>query len=178
MNWTEAADARLLKLWNEGYSAYQIGVRHEFKCSRSAIVGRIYRLKLAGKAPGVRTKSDAAYERQMEGRIRRRLKPRKPKLRVVSHKEAPEAPQQAPTCPPVHFMDREAWQCVYPLSEPTERMLVCGAMHKEGSSYCTYHHSVAYQKGTRKDFDRIAFNTANRCLGGKLHLEKSAVLAG
>ena len=57
MGWTEERVSELKKLWAEGHSASQIAKRLG-SVTRNAVIGKVHRLKLSGRAKPASRRSD------------------------------------------------------------------------------------------------------------------------
>lgn len=117
--WTDERRAELVRLWNEGKTALEIG--KEWGISRSAVIGQIYRMRKVGG------ETIRSVVRQV-------------RLRDVTAREG-ETPERAPLNGDV--TDREG--CRYVLGDPgDDDWHYCGKKRKSGSSYCAHHHGLCY----------------------------------
>lgn len=67
MSWTDERVAKLKELWNDGKSASQIA-KQLGSCSRNAVIGKVHRLGLAGRAtPSRPAKPRSAYKAIVSG---------------------------------------------------------------------------------------------------------------
>lgn len=176
MKWTAEQDNRIAKLLVAKKTASEIGA--ELGCSRNAIVGRVNRcamLKEIGfaRAPGDKTgirhkKSIAASSGDRRKSVRggivskNRLKPL-PKPVI-----AKPLPAQSVTEP--HHIGRPldmlpACRCkfaVTPHDAPKDAHLFCGEVTEPGTSWCAYHETIVWGRGTAgetatvKSAERIA----------------------
>jgi GcrA cell cycle regulator len=146
MGWTDERVEQLKALWGEGLSASQIA-RVLGGVSRNAVIGKVHRLGLAGRAGPARTERP------------RSAVPRK----SVVHVAAP-APQIVEEDPIVledgHFAtvltvnDR---MCRWPIGDPSETEFhFCGHKPKLGSPYCEAHARKAYQPQPQRRDRRAA----------------------
>lgn len=161
--WTEERVDLLKKLWNDGLSASQIagelgGV------TRNAVIGKVHRLGLSGRAKSPSSSTAAAAQR-----------PRKPAAPRVSNgfnaanhlrgntalapqlRPQPEArpePRTEPVDPEVvvpfservTIMELKENMCRWPMGDPTQAdFRFCGQKTDTGVPYCTHHCRVAYQ---------------------------------
>ena len=143
-DWTEARIAQLKALCRDGYSASEIaGV---LGVTRSAIIGKIYRLGL----------------RETPLRHRRNPPPHA--------KMAPPAPHIRPKPEPPQFtlliFDLKPGQCRWPSDEEGKPFTFCGANQEAGSPYCPVHRERSVSVGSQRHFDRMAA----RALGGRPNL--------
>ena len=135
MGWTDERVEQLKALWTEGLSASQIA-RVLGSVTRNAVIGKVHRLGLAGRAGPPR----AERPRTQVAR------------RPAVHAAAP-APQIVEEEPVVledgHFAtvltinDR---MCRWPIGDPAESEFhFCGHKPRFGSPYCEAHARKAYQ---------------------------------
>ncbi|TBB57043.1 GcrA cell cycle regulator [Rhizobium ruizarguesonis] len=132
MIWTDERVARLKRLWAEGLSASQIAA-HLGGVSRNAVVGKIHKLQLPGRAGAGRI-----VPRQTSASNFDKLLPRQARVVVpISKKLA------------VHQLTERV--CHWPVGDPlTADFSFCGADAPENSPYCVYHQRLAYQpRGSR-----------------------------
>lgn len=140
--WTEARVARLVELWSERLSAARIAAALGAGVSRSAVVGKLFRM-------GLRRSEEQRYEAQAEGA--RRTSARR---RAVDRSGRP-GPPPLPTSPlppptpcavvprllPLALLQRGA--CRWPYEVDGEARF-CGHAVRGGRSYCPDHHAIAY----------------------------------
>jgi len=143
-DWTEARIAQLKALRRDGYSASEIaGV---LGVTRSAIIGKIYRLGLR-ETPLPRRRNPAPHARI-----------------------APPPPHIRPKPEPLQFtlliFDLEPGQCRWPSDEDVKPLTFCGASQEAGSPYCPVHRDRSVSVGSQRQFDRMAAQRS----GGRPHL--------
>lgn len=126
--WTEKKIQTLMKMWNDGCTAKQIG--KELECSRNAVVGKILRLRQEG-----------IPMRNIETTVhhvvaKKSFKPTPPSMPEPS----PPAPQQGLKT----LLDLRAHDCRWPLGAMMDRPhFFCGAPSVDGSPYCQVHTNIA-----------------------------------
>ncbi len=146
MTWTDERVARLKKLWADGCSALQIasdlgGV------TRHAVIGKVHRLGLSGRAVVSRMKPGRAAQQK------------RPQPRQV---EPPSVPQKAPSKSAefeelvIPISNRktldtiEEHHCHWPIGDPGSRDFhFCGKTKIHGS-YCEFHARRAFQPGSAR----------------------------
>jgi len=162
MSWTDERVELLKKLWEEGHSATQISIRLGQGVTRNAVIGKVHRLNLAGRAQPQRAPT-----------------PRSPKVREPSAPGRPRSPLTLPTAgssalkpimrtaplaaplpepKPLRLVDNDRGDgritilqlsdktCKWPSGDPgSEDFCFCGHKPREGSPYCEYHARIAYQ---------------------------------
>ena len=154
MAWTDDRVETLKKLWAEGLSASQIAREMGEGVTRNAIIGKVHRLKLSGRATPSRPP-------------RPRAKPA-PKARVaakspsVQTRQQPSANPAPPVAPPLEPKPLPSGEyatvltltnhiCKWPIGDPaTPEFRFCGRRSRTGSPYCDTHAAQAYQPQSRK----------------------------
>lgn len=141
--WTDEQIEMLKVLFAKGLSSSQISKEIGGGLSRSAVIGKVHRLGLAGKAtpsapvraaakpkpaqPSLRVIGDAVFE-EAEARLPREVVP-----------ERAEAPGSAT------LLTLEGRMCKWPIGDPaSDTFTFCGRRREEGS-YCATHARVAFQ---------------------------------
>ncbi|WP_421792722.1 GcrA family cell cycle regulator [Hyphobacterium sp.] len=158
MAWTDDRVELLKKLWAEGHSASQIAKKIG-GVTRNAVIGKVHRLGLSGRATPSRPASRPA---------------RTPKPRVASPAKAKAPVQRKPAPEPVKVLDPEPLpngefatvltlkdsMCKWPIGDPASGdFRFCGRRTKAGEAYCEAHAQIAYQpqqKRKRKTTDAKA----------------------
>ena len=152
MSWTDDRVELLKKLWQDGLSASQIagelgGV------TRNAVIGKVHRLGLSGR--GQPTSSIKRTRRPRATSVPRR--PRRItsigsaalKLDVDVAPEHYIRPREVVVIPIAKRLSIEMLTdktCKWPIGDPTnEDFHFCGHDSDEGTPYCKYHSSIAYQ---------------------------------
>ncbi|MEO0618900.1 MAG: GcrA family cell cycle regulator [Pseudomonadota bacterium] len=154
MAWTEERVETLKKLWTEGLSASQIASRLG-DVTRNAVIGKVHRLGLSGRATTSRMKT--VRPRKRTARVG--AKPGRP-LRFG----APRAPFQPGATPPseqsfelegeleIPMEERKYITtltescCRWPIGDPTsDDFHFCGKQKTSGLPYCEFHARRAFQ---------------------------------
>jgi GcrA cell cycle regulator len=146
MGWTDERVDQLKSLWTEGLSASQIA-RVLGGVTRNAVIGKVHRLGLAGRA--MPTRSD------------RPRVPSAPRAMRVHVPEPPVVEEDPLTLDDGNFAtvltinDR---MCRWPIGDPAENEFhFCGRKPKGGSPYCEAHARKAYQpQQPRREKTRMA----------------------
>jgi GcrA cell cycle regulator len=177
MSWTDERVELLRKLWLEGLSASQIAAELSSGITRNAVIGKVHRLGLSGRA-----KAPAA--------VAARPRLNKPTAPIVRHQHQPHhsAPSRPsapvsrgatalayqpvvlavvdtrpredvviPISERVTIMELKEAMCRWPLGDPTTaEFRFCGSKSPVGVSYCAYHAGIAYQPAhdRRRERDR------------------------
>jgi GcrA cell cycle regulator len=148
MGWTEERVEQLRTLWTEGLSASQIA-RVLGGVTRNAVIGKVHRLGLAGRASPSRSE-----------------RPRMPSTPKVQVRTAPPTPTPVVEEDPVILDDGSFAtvltindrMCRWPIGDPSQNEFhFCGRNPKNGSPYCEAHARKAYQpQQARRDKSRMA----------------------
>ncbi len=146
MGWTEERVEQLKLLWTEGLSASQIA-RVMGGVTRNAVIGKVHRLGLAGRARPRR--SDRP----------RHTSPRRSVARAAAGE--PEIVEEDPIvlddgsfATVLTINDR---MCRWPIGDPSENEFhFCGRNPKSGSPYCEAHARKAYQPHIQRRDRRAA----------------------
>ena len=144
MGWTDERVEQLKSLWTEGLSASQIA-RALGGVTRNAVIGKVHRLGLAGRATP--TRSD-----------RPRL-PSAPKVSMRTYAPEPPVVEEDPLtledgshATVLTINDR---MCRWPIGDPAENEFhFCGRKPKNGSPYCEAHARKAYQPQQARTRDK------------------------
>ncbi len=152
--WTEERVGALTKLWLEGQSASQIAKALGGGVTRNAVIGKVHRLGLSGRAAPSQPARTTAFRTA-------RPRPAAPPTRAPSAPRRIEAaeprPEPAPAPAPAPELEGTATvltlgahMCKWPIGDPsTSGFSFCGRRASEGV-YCVEHARVAYQPQVRK----------------------------
>ena len=144
--WTDERVQVLRKLWAEGLSANQIAKQLSCGFSRNAVIGKVHRLGLAGRATPSRPTKTVRVTRP-------RAVVTAPRLRTVA------PPRPVNKAPPVEIAPKlrddgrletvqtiGTAQCRYPYGDPNEASFgFCGHSCQNGSQWCPDHRALVYQ---------------------------------
>jgi len=147
MSWTDERVEQLKQLWTDGLSASQIA-RQLGGVTRNAVIGKVHRLGLAGRATPART------ERPRIQVARRPTRPRPaPMIQAPIIEKEPLVDEQGRKTTVLTINDR---MCKWPIGDPsTQDFHFCGHPPKAGSPYCEAHCVKAFQPSqSRRDRDR------------------------
>lgn len=166
MAWNDERVELLKKLWAEGLSASQIAGRLG-GVTRNAVIGKVHRLGLSGRATTSRMKS---HRPRVRASAKRNGKSRfgstgNPALRALYHQE------QQPYVPPVEELvipekERKSIQtlmenhCRWPIGDPQlPDFHFCGKSKVNGLPYCEFHARRAFQPPQARRRDRSGTKT-------------------
>src|SRR5450432_4321692 len=136
MGWTEERVEQLKSLWTEGLSASQIA-RALGGVTRNAVIGKVHRLGLAGRASPSRSE-----------RPRMPMTPKVPSVRshVPAAPVVEEDPLQLEDGSHATVLTISDRMCRWPIGDPAaSEFHFCGHSPKAGSPYCEAHARKAYQ---------------------------------
>lgn len=141
MGWTEERVEQLKQLWTEGLSASQIA-RQLGGVTRNAVIGKVHRLGLAGRA------TPARAERPRMPVVRRLARPRPMAIVQMPIVEAdPVVDENGNKTTVLTISDR---MCKWPIGDPSmDNFTFCGRRSGDGP-YCHEHSQVAYQPAQTK----------------------------
>jgi GcrA cell cycle regulator len=145
--WPVERENLLRELFDRGFSAAQIADRMGGSISRSAVIGKLHRLKLT------REKKHRCDESQPAPRKKRATSPRPAKpadvvrpaaVPILKAEEAPSLVFDI-TITRVSILEAKRDQCRYPAADDGSAMMVCGAT-VNGGSYCAAHRLLMIRK--------------------------------
>lgn len=158
MAWTDDRVELLKKLWAEGLSASQIAGQLG-GVTRNAVIGKVHRLGLSGRATTSRTKAPRTRRRTAHA-TNRAARPQlrshgNTALKPAYDPDAEEDLRPAPVLVAelVIPLDERAsiltlsdTKCRWPIGDPgDEDFHFCGRHSDSGVPYCEHHSSLAYQ---------------------------------
>ncbi len=173
MSWTDDRVELLKKLWSEGLSASQIAGRLG-GVTRNAVIGKVHRLGLSGRATTSRVKSHrprkhnaSTAKRPARARFAtsgnptvRALYPGdgEPYVPAVEEMDIPEKQRKT-------LQSLEACSCRWPVGDPqTPEFFFCGGKAVPGLPYCEHHARRAFQAPAPKRRDRENVDTVRAAL--------------
>lgn len=159
MNWTDERVELLRKLWSEGLSASQIAAQLGGGVTRNAVIGKVHRLSLSGRAKPV-----SANPRPRKVRS---ASPHRPTRHYVAGNtalktHAAPAARRMPAPVPIEdivvpislnvsLLDLSDQTCKWPHGDPSqEDFAFCGHKTFNELPYCEYHSRLAYQPPDRR----------------------------
>jgi GcrA cell cycle regulator len=176
MSWTEERVETLKKLWAEGLSASQIAARLAQGVTRNAVIGKVHRLNLSGRAQQPRSTAPRAPRKPREpshpGRstgmpslpsagntaLKSYLRPETARRHVALPEPQPVRLVDLPKDGRVTILHLSDKTCKWPIGDPGhENFCFCGHGPRAGSPYCEYHAQLAYQPLQDRRHRRPAF---------------------
>ena len=165
MSWTDERVELLKKLWSDGLSASQIAAELG-GVTRNAVIGKVHRLGLSGRAKPVSSKPRAR-------KVRAAVHPHKtgahrPVSIGATALKSAAASQPMPRNQPViieelviplheraDIMDLSDTVCKWPIGDPQhDDFHFCGRRSDASGPYCEHHASVAYQQVVARQRNR------------------------
>jgi GcrA cell cycle regulator len=177
VSWTDERVEMLKKLWADGLSASQIAAQLG-GVTRNAVIGKVHRLKLSGRAKSV---SSGAPKAKRSSAPRSSSSPRGGgyggggggrtvttvthavgatlmKNEVVAFTEADRRPIEdivVPISKQLALVDLNENTCKWPQGDPlSEEFHFCGHNSEESSPYCKYHAKLAFQPSSERKRSR------------------------
>src|SRR5262245_10645428 len=139
--WTAERVELLPLLWAEGLSASQIAAQLKGGITRSAVIGKVHRLKLPGREPR-KPAQRKPYRRRANGVP----KPPTPPPRPMP----PEPPQPQPGAPHMRSLPLfklKPQHCRWPLGGMLDPPRLFCAADTQGEVYCPFHRERARKDG-------------------------------
>lgn len=147
---------RLIKHWNDGMSSGQI-FRIIGAQSRSAVVGKVHRLRLAGvemrRAPPPRPPGTViTFTRRRDNRPSG--PPKAPKVQAPP----PPPPPSSDMSQALPWTERRFGQCAFPVAGEGADTLSCCQPVKDEAPYCAFHCRIVYApvKPRARRIERLA----------------------
>ena len=166
MGWNDERVEQLKKLWSEGLSASQIASRLG-GVTRNAVIGKVHRLGLSGRATTSRMKSHRPRPRPVNGAIAgKRMMPKGNRFPAGPNSPLQNLYQAEPFQPSAEELDiplaeRKSIQtllechCRWPIGDPQMADFhFCGKQKVAGLPYCEFHARRAFQPPQARRRDR------------------------
>ncbi len=145
MDWNEERIAALTRMWREGYSASQVA-RQLGGVSRSAVIGKVHRLGIAGRDAPSRPHS-AGGRPSTRGRATAGGVRRAPVARAVRPEQAPAPRISFEVAPTATLVSLTEHACRWPIGDPNEAGFgFCGRLKASGGAYCAGHAAMAVRR--------------------------------
>jgi GcrA cell cycle regulator len=177
LSWTDDRVELLKKLWTEGLSASQIAGRLGAGVTRNAVIGKVHRLNLSGRAQPQRSAQPRAPRKQREPSLPGRAPNGMPSmptagssaLKPMMRADVQPRPVALPEPKPMRIVNIDQGgrvtilhlsekTCKWPIGDPgSEEFCFCGHGPRDGSPYCEYHARLAYQPLQDRRNRKMAF---------------------
>lgn len=171
MSWTDERVELLRQLWLDGKSASQISAQLGHGLTRNAVIGKVHRLGLAGRAKSPSTAvstprpapAPRVAPRASSGGGAPRASVRGNTALAISSEPLLEAQPVfhedvvVPMSLRVTIVDLKEAMCRWPLGDPSSsEFRYCGSPSSGSGPYCTHHGKLAYQpvQDRRRERDR------------------------
>ncbi len=185
MSWTDERVDLLKKLWSEGLSASQIAGRLG-GVTRNAVIGKVHRLGLSGRATTSRVKSHRPRKRVANNIVKRPARPRFPTSGNPTVRELYSGDGYVPTVEEIDIpvaqrktiQSLETCSCRWPVGDPqTQEFYFCGGKAVPGLPYCEHHARRAFQAPAPKRRERESVEAVRAAMsrveaGGKASLKE------
>ena len=163
MSWNDERVELLSKLWLEGRSASQIAAELGLGVTRNAVIGKVHRLGLSGRAKIAAPVTATVRARPKPAQTAPERLPQAPvePAVVATAVAAPQRPATEVVIPfstRVTIMDLRETMCRWPLGDPTSAdFRYCGSRTGEIGPYCQDHARMAFQPTQeRRRVERVA----------------------
>lgn len=168
-NWTEDRVDRLKKLWSEGLSASQIAAQLG-GVSRNAVIGKVHRLNLPGRAKAggatsarsqkrvttpVQARPTAFAPRTITRTVTRpagaTMLKEEVEIETLQEMVVSSSNVVVPIFKRVPLIKLTERTCKWPLGDPLkDDFCFCGNDSPDNTPYCTYHQKLAYQPSAER----------------------------
>jgi GcrA cell cycle regulator len=175
MSWTDERVELLRKLWNQGLSASQIATELNHGITRNAVIGKVHRLGLSGRAKtptaqatrprkvtrapshplthgSSRSSSVGAYSSAsamsspVRGNLALAAQPSALLSPVADFEVQPFEDVVVPMSERITIMELRETTCRWPFGDPSSPdFRFCGGESPIGTPYCAFHSRIAYQ---------------------------------
>lgn len=155
--WTDDRVETLSKLWRDGQSASQIARSLGHGVTRNAVIGKIHRLGLSGRAaPRLPGAGRPDQRRERRGRLPCRSAP----VRALPPSPPPAPDLPLPTTGLASVVSVGWRQCRWPMGDPLgDDFCLCGRPAVRGA-YCAPHGALAYKATERNHLIKLAGRAA------------------
>ncbi len=146
MGWTEDRVEVLRKLWLDGLSASQIAKHLGGGLTRNAVIGKVHRLGLSGRAaPSQPHRAVLKTPRPPRPAVGATPAPRRLEPALRTEAEPPPV-QYAEEAGSATVLTLGAHMCKWPIGDPSnDGFSFCGRVSAGDGPYCAHHAQVAYQ---------------------------------
>jgi GcrA cell cycle regulator len=151
MTWTKERVELLKRYWADGESASRIafllgGFEHCDDGGRNAVIGKVHRLKLAGRETAVASRSPRPRE-TADRAVWNKDKRTERTPPALSSPGVPPRPVE-PVSLDIPITDLRPGQCKWPHGDGP--FLFCGHTSEAGAVYCAFHKRIAYRPAERQ----------------------------
>jgi GcrA cell cycle regulator len=152
MSWTEDRVEVLKKLWLDGFSASQIAKQLGGGLTRNAVIGKVHRLGLSGRAaPSQPQRAAFKAARPVRPAVLHTPTPaRRPQPTVAAPEPPPEPAYVCEEAGSATVLTLGSHMCKWPIGDPSSAGFTFCGRAAGGGPYCVQHARVAYQAQPRK----------------------------
>ncbi len=149
MTWTEERVAELMRLWEAGRSASEIG--RLLGVSKNSVVGKAHRMKLKARPSPIKRGSTPQVRRSAAAAMPKPAAQAPAAPKQVQERPAAPAPAPRPSRP-VARTNGKGPSCLWPIGDPGDQDFhFCGEPAVPGKPYCDEHCARAYIVRNRSD---------------------------
>ena len=149
MTWTEERVAELMRLWEAGRSASEIG--RLLGVSKNSVVGKAHRMKLKARPSPIKRGVTPQVRRPAAAAVSKPLAQPQPAPKRVEARPIAPAPAQRPA-KAVARSHGKGPNCLWPIGDPGDQDFhFCGEPAVPGKPYCDEHCARAYIVRNRSD---------------------------
>jgi len=146
MTWTDERVAELMRLWEAGRSASEIG--RLLGVSKNSVVGKAHRMKLKARPSPIKRGGTPTVRRTPVAPIVKPAAHAQPAPKPVEARPAAPAPVRRPAA----RANGKGPNCLWPIGDPGDQDFhFCGAPAVHGKPYCDEHCARAYIVRNRSD---------------------------
>jgi len=150
MTWTEERVAELMRLWEAGRSASEIG--RLLGVSKNSVVGKAHRMKLKARPSPIKRGSTPQVRRVAMAPMPKPVVRVEPVAKQVQERIAAPAPVQRPARAVHRSAGKGGPSCLWPIGDPGDQDFhFCGEPAVAGKPYCDEHCARAYIVRNRSD---------------------------
>ena len=150
MGWTTEKEEKLKELWKKGLTGSEIA--KTFNTTRSAILGKVHRLKLEARAVSKKTVATPKAKLENDVEIKQEKLSKKARFRalLLDKNFEPENPKK--------LEELTDQTCRYPIGHPSEEasFYFCGRKPFEKEVYCRLHLMLCFQPKNAMEDDIIS----------------------
>ncbi len=148
MSWNDERVELLKKFWAEGLSASQIASKMG-GVTRNAVIGKVHRLGLSGRAAPAKPQRGCDRERRLEELPAQAFA--RAEIEELIDEPGFVAPVVLETGDLATVATLKGNMCKWPIGDPAkDDFHFCGQSAPTGKSYCPYHAQLAFQPAQRR----------------------------
>lgn len=150
MSWTPERVETLKRLWDKGLSASAIAARLGDGVTRNAVISKLHRSGLSGRAQNVSTQNRITRMRMPAAKVKAptfvRHSANTPMASIQPELYTPQPDIVIPLVERKALADLEPGDCRWPIGDPRDNDFhFCARPHVSGLPYCEHHARRAYE---------------------------------